>query len=187
MEAEGGGPSAPSYSTVTGKEHDSNHFKRPTFELPDDMQKLIWEDEMPKEKPMDIDPETSQPRTKRTWEPKKCIPQAPIAPKYTIISPRMEDQKQYMRDFSLIGKFLGLWPSEKDLVKWIQHWWKPKGHYDLQLGSKGFFTIILHNLEDKIESSKGGRTSTTRQACFSDSGWRDSAQKRKTSPTLWFG
>jgi hypothetical protein len=26
---------------------------------------------------------------------------------------------------------------------------EPKGHYELQLGSKGFFTIILHNLEDK--------------------------------------
>jgi hypothetical protein len=156
MEAEGGAPSAPSYNTVTGKEHGSNHTKRPTFELPDDMQKLIWEDEMSKEKPMDIDPETSQPRSKRTWEPGKCIPQAPIAPKYTISSPRMEDQKQYMHDFALIDKFLGLWPSEKDLVKWIHHWWKPKGHYDLQLGSKGFFTIILHNLEDRNRIFEGG-------------------------------
>jgi hypothetical protein len=50
----------------------------------------------------------------------------------------LEEQKQ----------FLGLWPSEHNLVKWIQQWWKPKGHYDLQLGSKCFFTIILHNLED---------------------------------------
>jgi hypothetical protein len=62
MEAEGGAPHAPSYSSVTGKEHGSSHFKRPTFELPEGMQKLIWEDEMPKEKPMDIDPETSQPK-----------------------------------------------------------------------------------------------------------------------------
>jgi len=134
MEAEGGGPSAPSYSIVTRKEHDSTHFKYPTFKLPDNMQKLIWEDQMSKEKLMDIDPENSQPRTKCTWEPWICIPQASIAPKYTIISPKMEDQKQYMRDFSLIGKFLGLWPFEKDLVKWIRHWWKPKDHYDFQLG-----------------------------------------------------
>jgi len=54
-----------------------------------------------------------------------------------------------MRDYNLVGKFLRLWPSERMLVKWIQQWWKPKGHYDLQLGSKEFFTIILHNLEDK--------------------------------------
>jgi hypothetical protein len=60
-----------------------------------------------------------------------------------------------MKDFTLIGKFLGLWPSEKDLVKWIQHWWNPKGHYDLQLGSKGFFTIILHNLEPYFYNSTG--------------------------------
>lgn len=122
MEAEGGAPHVPSYSSVTGKEHGSSHFKHPTFELPEGMQKLIWEDEMPKEKPMDIDPETSQRKAKRTWEPGKCIPQTTTAPKYTISSPRIEDQRQYMRDFALIGKFLGLWPSEKDLVKWIQNW-----------------------------------------------------------------
>jgi hypothetical protein len=120
------------------------------------MQQIIWEEEMSKEKPMEIDPESNHPKTARTWEPGKCIPQAPIALKYIINSPRIEDQKQYMRDFSLIGKFLGLWPSEKDLVKWIQHWWKPKGHYDLQLGSKGFFTIILHNLEDRNKIFEGG-------------------------------
>jgi hypothetical protein len=77
---------------------------------------------MSKEKPMEIDPKASHPKTNRTWEPEKCILQASIAPKYIIISLRIEDQKQYMRDFALIGKFLGLWPSKKDLVKWIQHW-----------------------------------------------------------------
>jgi hypothetical protein len=83
-------------------------------------------------------------------------PASPDSLKYIIISPRIEEQKQYMRDFALIEKFLGLWPSEKDLIKWIQHWWKPKGHYDLQLGSKGFFTIILHNLEDRNRIFEGG-------------------------------
>eukprot|EP00253_Pinus_taeda_P020851 PITA_20851 len=43
----------------------------------------------------------------------------------------------------------GFWPSEKDLVKWIQLRWKPKGHVDLKLGAKGFFTVIFANLEDK--------------------------------------
>ena len=32
---------------------------------------------------------------------------------------------------------------------WIIAKWKPKAHYDLQLGLKGFFTIIFHHLEDK--------------------------------------
>jgi hypothetical protein len=40
MEAEGGEPQAPSYSSVTAKEHDSYHSKRPTFELPEGMQKI---------------------------------------------------------------------------------------------------------------------------------------------------
>ena len=70
---------------------------------------------------MEIDSETSHPKTTRTWEPGKCILQASITPKYIINSPRIEYQKQYMRYFALIGKFLGLWPSKKDLVKWIQH------------------------------------------------------------------
>jgi hypothetical protein len=61
-----------------------------------------------------------------------------------------------MRDHTLVGKFLGLWPSERDLIKWIQYWWKPKGHYELQLVSKGFFTIILHNLEDRTRIFDGG-------------------------------
>ena len=44
-----------------------------------------------------------------------------------------------MRDHAFICKFRGFWPSEKDLAKWIQQRWKPKGHIDLKLGAKGFF------------------------------------------------
>lgn len=54
-----------------------------------------------------------------------------------------------MKDHALICKFIGFWPSEKDLSKWIQLRWKPKGHIDLKLGAKGFFTVIFANLEDK--------------------------------------
>jgi hypothetical protein len=63
---------------------------------------------------------------------------------------------QFMRDHALIGKFLGLWPSEKDLAHWIKAWWSPKGDYELQLSSKGFFTIIFYNLEDKDRIFEGG-------------------------------
>jgi len=66
---------------------------------------------------MKIGPEASHPKKTRTWELEKCIKQASIAPKYIINSPRIEDKKQNMSDFSLIGKFPGLWPSEKKLVK----------------------------------------------------------------------
>jgi hypothetical protein len=151
-----GGTRTPSYNTVTAKEHGPNHFKRSDLRTPgrnatDNLGGRNVEGE--------ADGNRSRNQSPKNYShlgTRKCILQAPITPKYIIISLRIEDQKQYMRDFALIGKFLGLWPSEKDLVKWIQHWWKPKGHYDLQLGSKGFFTIILHNLEDKNQIFEGG-------------------------------
>ena len=34
--------------------------------------------------------------------------------------------------------------------------WKPKGHYDLQMGAKGFLTIIFFNLEDRNRVLDGG-------------------------------
>jgi hypothetical protein len=61
-----------------------------------------------------------------------------------------------MRDYALAGKFLGICPSECELVKWIHQWWKPKEYYDLQLSSKGFFTIIMHNLEEINHIFDGG-------------------------------
>jgi hypothetical protein len=73
------------------------------------------------------------------------------------------EHTQFMQEHALIGKFLGLWPSERDLNKWIKHWWNPKGDYEVQLSSKGFFTIILYNLEDKITSLRMAHTSTTQQ------------------------
>ena len=47
------------------------------------------------------------------------------------------------------GKFVGVFPRERDLVHWIKSTWNPKGHYDIHLGSKGFFNIIFFNQEDK--------------------------------------
>jgi hypothetical protein len=110
MEVEEGGPPGPSYSFVIAPELGFKHFKRPPFEIPAEMKNIIWEDELSKEKPMEIDPKTNHPKAALSWEPGKCILQAPVAPKYTINSPKIEDQKQYMKDFALIRKFMGLWP-----------------------------------------------------------------------------
>jgi hypothetical protein len=153
-----GAPTGVSYSQITANENAAAGTKRPTFETPPDMRATLLAEGTFKDREMDIDPakETVPAKASAPWMPGKCIPQAPQAPKYVISSPRIEEQKQYMRDNALVGKFLGLWPSERDLVKWIQYWWKPKGHYDLQLGSKGFFTIILHNLEDRNRIFDGG-------------------------------
>jgi hypothetical protein len=132
--------------------------RRPTFEPPPDLRSQLLFEGTFKDKEMDIDSGKTPTSTSMTrpWIPGKCIPQVSQAPKYIISTPRIEEQKKYMRDYALVGKFLGLWPSERELVKWIHQWWKPKGHYDLQLGSKGFFTIILHNLEDINHIFDGG-------------------------------
>jgi len=45
---------------------------------------------------------------------------------------------------------------EKDLARWIKQSWKPKGHIDLKLGAKGFFTMIFANLEEKERTFEGG-------------------------------
>jgi hypothetical protein len=153
-----GGPKGTSYSQVTANGSLGEGSKRPTFEPPPDLRSKLLTEGTFKDKEMDIDSVNAPTpaTTSMPWLPGKCIPQAPQAPKYIISSPRIEEQKKYMRDYALVGKFLGLWPSERDLIKWIQHWWKPKGHYELQLGSKGFFTIILHNLEDRNHIFDGG-------------------------------
>jgi len=146
------------YSQVTANATSETGIKRPAFEMPPEMRKQLLAEGTFKDREMDIDSskENAAARGSVPWVPGKCIPQAPQAPKYIICTPRIEEQKQFMRDNALVGKFLGLWPSERDLVKWIQYWWKPKGHYDLQLGSKGFFTVIFHNLEDRNRIFDGG-------------------------------
>jgi len=53
-------------------------------------------------------------------------------PKIDLPSQRINTQIQFMRDHALIGKFIGLWPTEKFLHSWIAAKWKPKGHITLQ-------------------------------------------------------
>ena len=61
-----------------------------------------------------------------------------------------------MSDHDLIGKFIGIQPSEKALLWWINSTWKPKGHYDLHLGSKGFFIVSFISQEDQNRIIDGG-------------------------------
>ena len=60
-----------------------------------------------------------------------------------------------MKNHALICKFIGIFPSEKDFLKWIQIKWQPKGHIDLKFGAKGFFTVIFTNLLDKERIFEG--------------------------------
>jgi len=88
--------------------------------------------------------------------PGQCIPKTVEIPSLALKSENLRKKIQYMKDHALIGKFIGIWPNEKALQWWIQTYWKPKGHIDLQLGSKGFFTIIFFNVEDRNRVFEGG-------------------------------
>ena len=61
-----------------------------------------------------------------------------------------------MKERALIRKFIGIWPSKKTLTWWINTTWKPQGHYDLQLGAKGFFNVIFFNEEDNTRIFESG-------------------------------
>lgn len=61
-----------------------------------------------------------------------------------------------MEEYVVIYKFMGIWPTEKALQAWIRNHWKPKGKIDLHLRSKGFFTVVFTNLEDKDRVFEGG-------------------------------
>jgi hypothetical protein len=130
MSAEEGGK-PPSYSNITTNDRLGMRAKRPAFELP----QQIWEQILAKEqgfrKEMETKASTSHPRAPRGWEPGKCIPQMEKVPRYLISSARVGEHTQFMQEHALIRKFLGLWPSERDLNKWIKHWWNPKGDYEV--------------------------------------------------------
>ena len=77
-------------------------------------------------------------------------------PKLQIKSDRIREDINYMKERALIRKFVRFWPTDKTLVWWINTTWKPQGHYDLQLGAKGFFMVIFFNEENRTRNFEGG-------------------------------
>ena len=63
--------------------------------------------------------ETSAAGTQRRTEATKCLPRATNKPKFVIPHNRLEKYRSYMKDYALICKFVGYWPAEKDLLRWI--------------------------------------------------------------------
>jgi len=61
-----------------------------------------------------------------------------------------------MKDHALICKFIDVWPFEKDLTRWIQQKWQPRGHIELKLSTRGFFMVIFSNLQDKEKLFENG-------------------------------
>ena len=89
-------------------------------------------------------------------KPGHCVAKSKIVSKLQISSERVMEDIQYMKEHALINKIFGIWPAEKTLVWWINTTWKTQGHYDLQLGAKGFFTIIFFNEEDRMKIFENG-------------------------------
>ena len=46
----------------------------------------------------------------------KCMPKSKMVPKLQIKSSRIREDINYMKEQALIGKFVGIWPSEKILM-----------------------------------------------------------------------
>lgn len=76
----------------------------------------------------------------------RCLPCTVEKPRFVIPLNKLEWYKSYMKDHALIFKFIGVWPSKKELTRWIQQKWHPHGHIELKLGAHGFFTVIFSNL-----------------------------------------
>jgi len=85
-----------------------------------------------------------------------CKPKAEVTPRVVLNDPSLQAHMDHMRTYVIICKFMGLWPTEKALQAWIKYHWKPKGGIDLHLGSKGFFTMVFTNIEDKDRVFEGG-------------------------------
>lgn len=105
-------------------------------------------------------PSTQTDNTERNVAPKAttatCKPVA--AERLTVRLPAesINARIQYMKDHALIGKFIGFWPTWKALRGWITATWKPKGHFTLHLGPKGFFTTDFNCIEDRNRVLDGG-------------------------------
>ena len=124
--------------------------------------------------------ETNNQGIRRTGQ---CVPKSKTVPKLQIEYERVREDIQYMKERALIGKFVGIWPTKKTLVWWINSTWKPHGHFDLQLGAKGFFTIIFFNEEDKTKIFENG-------PCFYNSvglflrPWKETFDPNKENMTI---
>lgn len=85
-----------------------------------------------------------------------CLPKATELPAIQVRSGKVRERIELWKEKALIGKFIGFWPKESDLIRWIKTIWKPRGHHDLQLGAKGFFTILFFNIEERDRILEGG-------------------------------
>jgi hypothetical protein len=87
---------------------------------------------------------------------KPCKPKTNLIPKVILEDPQTQLFQDQMKTHALICKFMVAWPTEKTLRSWIKYQWKLSGEVELHLGSKGFFTGVSMNLEDRDKIFEGG-------------------------------
>jgi hypothetical protein len=101
----------PSYRNVVANDPENSHARPLSFEPPLHLSEQYLEEYTDGGKGENMEAKFSHPKSAQVWIPKKCIPQALVAPRYVIKTTRIGEQTHFMRDHALIGKFLGLWPS----------------------------------------------------------------------------
>jgi hypothetical protein len=85
-----------------------------------------------------------------------CKSKTKMIPEVILDDLQIQLYRDEMKTHALICKFIGLWPIERMLCNWIKYQWKPNREVDLHLGSKGFFTTVFMNLEDRDKIFEGG-------------------------------
>lgn len=85
-----------------------------------------------------------------------CKPKTNTKPRVILNDPALQEHRDHMANYAIMCKFMGIWPIEKALYTWIKYNWKPKGELNIHLGSKGFFTVVFTNMEDRDRIFEGG-------------------------------
>jgi len=85
-----------------------------------------------------------------------CKPISKEIPTLIIEDPWIDEYRGHMSKHALICRFIGVRLNEKALCWWINQKWKPKGDFELQLGSRSFFTVIFAHKEDRDRIFEGG-------------------------------
>ena len=108
-----------------------------------------------------------------------CKPKTTMILKVILEDPQTQLFRDQMKTHALIFKFMGLWPIERTLRNWIKYQWNPSEEVDLQLGSKGFFTTVFMNLEDRDKIFEGRPYFHTSSGLTCNHGRKTSSQKNK--------
>ena len=56
-----------------------------------------------------------------------CKPKSTIIPQVVLSDPALQVHKDHMAEYTIICKFMGIWPTETNLHVWIRNHWKSNG------------------------------------------------------------